>query len=254
MQELADAFENDTSTFNTVAQKALQAFQAAEAAKKARDLVRRKNAIVRSTLPGKLADCSATDLQSTEIFLVEGDSAGAQQSQEAWLIVEQCAIVLMSALIGALQIQLQGNIANRCATKMSYNRTEENIAVCALLDCLLCLALFGKHSQQCACVGGSAKQARDRKFQAILPLRGKILNVEKIDQNRLYDNKEVNDMIIALGLRIQEQAGKLRYGKVVSSLLMNVAFQKVIILLATKLHLECVSAQKASLPTCCQHL
>ena len=76
MQELAEDFENDTPTFNTVAQKALQAFQAAEAAKKARDLVRRKNAIVRSTLPGKLADCSSTDLDTTEIFLVEGDSAG----------------------------------------------------------------------------------------------------------------------------------------------------------------------------------
>lgn len=62
--------------FNTIAQKALQSFQAAEAAKKARDLVRRKNAIVRSTLPGKLADCSSSDRESSEIFIVEGDSAG----------------------------------------------------------------------------------------------------------------------------------------------------------------------------------
>ena len=76
MQEVAEQFEVDSNTFNTVAQKAVQAFQASEAAKKARELVRRKNAIVRSTLPGKLADCSSTDMASSEIFIVEGDSAG----------------------------------------------------------------------------------------------------------------------------------------------------------------------------------
>ena len=76
MQDIAEAFETDTSTFNAIAGKAIQAFRASEAAKKARELVRRKSVLVKSTLPGKLADCSSTDLAESEIFIVEGDSAG----------------------------------------------------------------------------------------------------------------------------------------------------------------------------------
>ena len=66
----------DTAAFTAIANKALQAFKASEAAKKARELVRRKSVLVKSTLPGKLADCSTTDLAESEIFVVEGDSAG----------------------------------------------------------------------------------------------------------------------------------------------------------------------------------
>ena len=76
MQDIAEAFETDTGTFNAIAGKAIQAFRASEAAKKARELVRRKSVLVKSTLPGKLADCSSTDLAESEIFIVEGDSAG----------------------------------------------------------------------------------------------------------------------------------------------------------------------------------
>ncbi|KAK3254266.1 hypothetical protein CYMTET_36513, partial [Cymbomonas tetramitiformis] len=92
-------------------------------------------------LPGKLADCSSTNAAETEIFLVEGDSAG-----------------------------------------------------------------------------GSAKQARDRMFQAILPLRGKILNVERKDDSQIYKNSEISDMIVALGLgllREEFDPSKLRYGKII---------------------------------------
>lgn len=76
MQELTDILERDSSAFNAIVSKALQAQKATEAAKKARELVRRKNVLVKSTLPGKLADCSSTDRQRSEIFIVEGDSAG----------------------------------------------------------------------------------------------------------------------------------------------------------------------------------
>lgn len=76
MQELTDILERDNSTFNAIISKAIQAQRASEAAKKARDLVRRKNVLVKSTLPGKLADCTSTDLSRSEIFIVEGDSAG----------------------------------------------------------------------------------------------------------------------------------------------------------------------------------
>lgn len=71
-----DAFEMDTTMFSAIASKAVSAFKASEAAKKARELVRRKSVLVKSTLPGKLADCSSTDLAQSEIFIVEGDSAG----------------------------------------------------------------------------------------------------------------------------------------------------------------------------------
>ncbi|KAK9808822.1 hypothetical protein WJX72_004299 [[Myrmecia] bisecta] len=138
-QDVAEAFEMDPGTLSAVLSKAVQAYKAAEAAKKARELVRRKSVLTKSTLPGKLADCSSTDKAESEIFLVEGDSAG-----------------------------------------------------------------------------GSAKQARDRRFQAILPLRGKILNVERTDDAKLYKNEEISNLIVGLGLGLKgENISGLRYGKII---------------------------------------
>ncbi|KFM25838.1 DNA gyrase subunit B, mitochondrial [Auxenochlorella protothecoides] len=139
--EAAAALEEQPGTLAAVVSKALQAARAADAAKKARELVRRKSALVRSTLPGKLADCVSGDRDACEIFIVEGDSAG-----------------------------------------------------------------------------GSAKQARDRGTQAILPLRGKILNVERKDDAKLYKNTELSNLIVALGLGVkgaEDGGGALRYGKII---------------------------------------
>lgn len=137
--EVSEALEMEPSTLNIVLGKAMQAFKAAEAAKKARELVRRKGALTRSTLPGKLADCSSPHKEECEIFLVEGDSAG-----------------------------------------------------------------------------GSTKQARDRRYQAVLPLRGKILNVEKQDDSKLYKNNEISNLIVGLGLGLKgEDLGSLRYGRII---------------------------------------
>ena len=138
---LNDYLEFNLSVGDAIIEKAIQSFKAAEAARHARELVRRKSVLESSPLPGKLADCSSRDPQESEIFLVEGDSAG-----------------------------------------------------------------------------GSAKQGRDRRFQAILPLRGKIINIEKTDDTKIYKNNEIQSMITALGLGIKGDEfdpSQLRYHRIV---------------------------------------
>jgi len=142
---LENYLEENPRDARTIIQKVILAAQARAAAKKARDMVQRKSALVGGGLPGKLADCSEKDPGKCELFLVEGDSAG-----------------------------------------------------------------------------GTAKQGRDRSFQAILPLRGKILNVEKAMEHKIYDNEEIRNIFTALGVKIGTiednkalDLSKIRYHKLI---------------------------------------
>ena len=139
-EKLMNYFEENPTVAKTIFDKSVQAKKAREAAKKARELTRRKSALESSSLPGKLADCSERDAELTEIYIVEGDSAG-----------------------------------------------------------------------------GSAKEGRERKYQAILPLWGKMLNVEKARIDKVYGNEKLMPVVTALGTSIGEDFDitKLRYGKVI---------------------------------------
>jgi DNA gyrase subunit B len=291
---------------DAILDKAIQAFKAAEAARHARELVRRKSVLESSPLPGKLADCSSRDPAESEIYIVEGDSAGgcfhgdtlvalvdgrslsfkeivAEQAQG---ITHECFTMDGDAMVPGQIINPRMTKANAEVVKVIFNNGQ---SVICTPDHLFLMAdsplrplddknhepvykpareltsydllkrpptlagLVGEnvetplmsilrvddvqpleerfdvydievpktHNFQLASgvfVHNSAKQGRDRRTQAILPLRGKILNIEKTDDSKIYKNNEIQSLITALGLGVKGEefnAAQLRYHHIV---------------------------------------
>lgn len=228
-QEVGEALELDPSMLGSVVQKAISAFKAADAARKARELVRRKSVLTKSTLPGKLADCTGGDRAQSEIFIVEGDSAGAlwQGSMpESWLGWVCPLGTILPAMWSLAQIRSclcnHPHLLAACCHTASWPSATRPCSAGSqhgrwrLADVSTCRTwLHAAHACMGAGAGGSAKQARDRRFQAVLPLRGKILNVERRDDAALFKNNEISSLIVALGLDVKGQdVSGLRYSKV----------------------------------------
>ncbi|MDJ0650391.1 MAG: DNA topoisomerase (ATP-hydrolyzing) subunit B [Xenococcaceae cyanobacterium MO_188.B19] len=314
---LNDYLEFNLNVGDSIIEKAIQSFKAAEAARHARELVRRKSVLESTTLPGKLADCSSRDPAESEIFLVEGDSAGGcfvgdtkvaltdgRSLSFKDLVAEQeqgkqnfCYTIRQDGKIGVekitnaritkkdtevVKVTLDNGETILCTPDhrfmlrdgsykpaesltaddylMSFDNDERarlslerayqkyqsqantitiakpNVgwAMPTLRECYVVSIetiterydvydIEVPHTHNFALASGvfvhnSAKQGRDRQFQAILPLRGKILNIEKTDDSKIYKNNEIQSMITALGLGIKGEEfnpEQLRYHRIV---------------------------------------
>ena len=306
-ETLTEFLDFNPNVADAILEKAIQAFKAAEAARRARELVRRKSVLESSPLPGKLADCSSRDPSESEIFIVEGDSAGGCFDGDTEVALADGRCVSFKQLVAeeaagkqnfCYTIAQDGTIAREKI--INARLTKDNAAVIKLTldngENLVCtpdhrfmlrdgsykaasrltpddllkslpketsqldrgqsLQEIGGNSQlssttvidQCyrvmavetspttdvydievphthnfalasgVFVHNSAKQGRDRRFQAILPLRGKILNIEKTDDSKIYKNNEIQSLITALGLGVKGEEfdmSQLRYHRAV---------------------------------------
>ncbi len=186
-EALSNFLEENPSVSKAILEKCIGASRAREAARKARELVRRKSALETSTLPGKLADCSEKNAELCEVYIVEGDSA-REAARKARELVRRKSALETSTLPGKLA-----------------DCSEKNAELCEV------------YIVEGDSAGGSAKQGRDRKFQAILPLWGKMLNVEKSRADKIYNNDKLQPVILAVGAGIGADFDitKIRYGKII---------------------------------------
>lgn len=307
-ETLTEFLDFNPNVADAILEKAIQAFKAAEAARRARELVRRKSVLESSPLPGKLADCSSRDPSESEIFIVEGDSAGgcfdgdtkvaladgrcvsfkqlvaeeAAGKQNFCYTIRDDGTIALEKIINArmtkanaeiIQLTLDNGEAIVCtpdhpfmlrdgsykaASRLTpddalmFDLTTESqrtqrifeqlsdgenlLTTTAVIDDkrrAVAVESFSEtrdvydievpHTNNFALASGvfvhnSAKQGRDRRFQAILPLRGKILNIEKTDDSKIYKNNEIQSLITALGLGVKGEefdVSQLRYHRAV---------------------------------------
>ncbi len=291
---LNEYLEFHPAVATSIIEKALQAFNAAEAARRARELVRRKSALESSTLPGKLADCSSRDPRESEIFIVEGDSAGGCFDGDTLValadgrnisfkqLVEeekagkqnQCSTIDIDGLSMKSAWIKNARLTKKDAKVIKLTLNEGEPIVCTpehlfMLD-TVCnhepdpihgnyhykkaeellpddilrysdgnriyvtrvdplpnkvdvydIEVENTHNFRLASgvfVHNSAKQGRDRHYQAILPLRGKVLNIERADDSKIYKNNEIQALITGCGLGIKGEdfnESQLRYHKII---------------------------------------
>ncbi len=284
-ETLTEFLEFRPQIADAILEKAIQAFNAAEAARRARELVRRKSVLESSPLPGKLADCSSKDPSESEIFIVEGDSAGGcfhgdtlvaladgrnlsfreivreqEAGQEHFCytirdngtvgiekvlhprITKHQAQVIKVTLDNGEQIictpdhrfMLRDGSYRAAAelkpkhslmSRVEGNSRQQSSRITSITSVDKHFDVYDievPHTHNFALASGvfvhnSAKQGRDRRTQAILPLRGKILNIEKTDDAKIYKNNEVQSLIAALGLGVRGEDFKpeqLRYHRI----------------------------------------
>ena len=323
-EKLTEYLEFNLHVADSILEKAIQAFKAAEAARRARELVRRKSVLESSPLPGKLADCSSRDPQDSEIYIVEGDSAGGCFAGDTLIaltdgrnlsfkaiITEQeqgkehfCYTIRQDGTMGTERIinarmtkahaeviqvtldngetlictgdhqfmlrdgsykpaatltpsdslmplyrkladnshemvwnprsdswlfthpssaNLQLAVNEHQAKEAIANYNHRIVSIKSLQETIDVYDIEVPHTHNFALASGvfvhnSAKQGRDRQFQAILPLRGKILNIEKTDDAKIYKNNEIQALITALGLGIKGDefdSSQLRYHRII---------------------------------------
>jgi len=274
-EKLSEFFEENPPVAHTIIEKAVLSSKAREAARKARELTRRKGLLESSALPGKLADCSSKDPSQSEIYLVEGDSAGGCFSGNTKIalldgraitfkeLIEEdkqgkknfCYTIKQDGTIGieeikhpritkknvdVIKIRLDNNEEIVCTPNHpfmmrdgSYKHAKDLSVTDSLMPYRKQLEVFSNHNHKIinitplqekidvydievphthnfalasgVFVHNSAKQARDKEFQAILPLRGKILNVEKARMDKILKSEEILHLITAIGAGIAEE-------------------------------------------------